>query len=318
MVSKNELIKKIKEHQVNLDKIKKEISKILVGQEKVVDKILKVIICNGHALIEGVPGLAKTLIIRALSQSTGCKFSRIQFTVDLLPTDILGITSFERERGFFVVKGPIFSNFVLADEINRAPPKVQSALLECMQERQVTIGKETFPLESPFFVLATQNPLESLGVYPLPEAQLDRFIFKILIKYPSLHEEKDILEQNISTQKFDSYNITPVITPENIIQMQKDVKEVHLSKEVEEYIVKIVDSTRNPKKYDIESGKFIEIGVSPRASIGLFIASKAQALMKGKCFVTPQFVKEIAHDVLRHRIILKYEGYAESGVITEI
>jgi len=322
VAQKKEINSRVKQHQEEIRAIKKEISKIVVGQEDVITKVLRAVVSDGHVLLEGVPGTAKTLMVRAISQVTGCKFNRIQFTVDLLPTDILGITSFERERGFFVVKGPIFSNFILADEINRAPPKVQSALLECMQERQVTIGKETFPLDLPFIVLATQNPLESLGVYPLPEAQLDRFIFKIKVNYPNTEEERMILDRNINLHHFDSYGLKTVVSPDAILEMQNDVKEIYISKEIEDYIVKLIDATRNPAKYNISLGNYIEAGASPRASIGLFIASKAEAMMKGKLFVTPHNIKEVAYDVLRHRIILKYEGYAEGissdNVIAEI
>lgn len=311
MVPEKDIITRVKEDKQDLSRIKKEISKMVVGQDDVIDKTLRAIISNGHVILEGVPGIAKTLIMRSLAITTGCGFNRIQFTPDLLPTDLLGITVYEKEKGFTVIKGPIFSNFILADEINRAPPKVQSALLECMQELQVTIGKETFYLEPPFIVLATQNPLESLGVYPLPEAQLDRFLFKIRVTYPNLENEKIILNKNISIQSFDSYNLKKIVNPKRIIEIQNNVKDIKISKDIEEYVVKIVDATRNPKEYSVELGKDIEVGASPRASIGLFIASKADALLKGNYFVTPQNVKNVAHDVLRHRIIVKYEGQAE-------
>jgi MoxR-like ATPase len=305
-----------------LDAIRKEIKKVIVGQDRVVDGLLIGLVSNGHILVEGVPGIAKTLIVRTLAEVTGCKFNRIQFTVDLLPTDITGITAYSKEKGFYVVKGPIFSNFVLADEINRAPPKVQSALLEAMGERQVTIGKETFQLPSPFFVMATQNPIESAGTYPLPEAQTDRFLLKLLMFYPNTSEEKDILKQNISLNKFEDFGLNPVILPEEILEMQQIVKQVYVDKNVEEYIVRIVDATRNSAKYGISLGKYIEWGSSPRGSINLYLASKAKALIEGKNFVNPQFVKEIAHDVLRHRIILNYEGMAENikidDIITEV
>jgi len=305
-----------------LDAIRKEIKKVIVGQDRVVDGLLIGLVSNGHILVEGVPGIAKTLIVRTLAEVTGCKFNRIQFTVDLLPTDITGITAYSKEKGFYVVKGPIFSNFVLADEINRAPPKVQSALLEAMGERQVTIGKETFQLPSPFFVMATQNPIESAGTYPLPEAQTDRFLLKLLMFYPNTSEEKDILKQNISLNKFEDFGLNPVILPEEILEMQQIVKQVYVDKNVEEYIVRIVDATRNSAKYGISLGKYIEWGSSPRGSINLYLASKAKALIEGKNFVNPQFVKEIAHDVLIHRIILNYEGMAENikidDIITEV
>jgi len=311
----------IKDQKI-LNEIKKEISNVVIGQEKVINGFLRALLSDGNVLVEGVPGLAKTLIVRALSRVMGCGFSRIQFTPDLLPTDIIGITAYEREKGFYVLKGPIFGNFILADEINRAPPKVQSALLECMQEKQVTIGKETFPMPLPFFILATQNPLEQLGVYPLPEAQVDRFLFKIDIGYPNLKEEQIILNNNITTNKFENFSLKPKMSAEKILEMQDNVKKIYLDKKIEKYIVQIIDATRNPDKYKIKLGPYIEWGASPRASIGLFIASKAEALMQGKTFVTPQYVKEVAYDVLRHRVILNYEAQSENikvdDVISEI
>jgi len=311
----------IKDQKI-LNEIKKEISNAVIGQEKVINGFLRALLSDGNVLVEGVPGLAKTLIVRALSSVMGCGFSRIQFTPDLLPTDIIGITAYEREKGFYVLKGPIFSNFILADEINRAPPKVQSALLECMQEKQVTIGKETFPMPLPFFILATQNPLEQLGVYPLPEAQVDRFLFKIDIGYPNLKEEQIILNNNITTSKFENFSLKPKMSAEKILEMQDNVKKIYLDKKIEKYIVQIIDATRNPDKYKIKLGPYIEWGASPRASIGLFIASKAEALMQGKTFVTPQYVKEVAYDVLRNRVSLNYEAQSEDikveDVISEI
>jgi MoxR-like ATPase len=291
--------------------IKEEMGKVIVGQAEIVDSLMEALLCNGHVLVEGVPGIAKTMTVRTLSAITGGQFSRIQFTPDLLPTDIVGITTYEEGRGFYSVKGPIFANFVLADEINRAPPKVQSALLEAMQERQVTIGKESFALPTPFFVMATQNPIESLGTYKLPEAQIDRFMFKLQMGYPNTEEELKILHQNATLKRFEEFKLNTVMTPEIILRAQQDVKKVYLDKKVERYIVSIVEATRNPEKYKLETGKFIEYGTSPRSSIALFIASKAHALVKGNGFVTPMDVKEVAHNVLRHRIILNYEGQAE-------
>lgn len=321
-MDKKKFDEKKTENQKIIANIKKEISKSVVGQEKIINAFLRALISNGNVLVEGVPGLAKTLIVRTLSVVMGCEFNRIQFTPDLLPTDIVGITAYEREKGFYVLKGPIFSNFILADEINRAPPKVQSALLECMQEKQATIGKETFNMPMPFFVLATQNPLEQAGVYPLPEAQIDRFLFKLSIGYPNLKEEQGILESNITIKKFESFNLKPVMSAEKILDMQDKVKEIYLDKKIEKYIVQIVDATRNPDKYKVKLGKYIDWGASPRASIGLFIASKAEALMQGKNFVTPQYVKEVTYDVLRHRVILNYEAQSENikveDVISEI
>jgi len=309
---------KVTKDQKIINNIKKEISNIVVGQETVINGFLRALLSDGHVLIEGVPGLAKTLIVRALSIVMGCGFSRIQFTPDLLPTDIIGITAYEREKGFYVLKGPIFSNFILADEINRAPPKVQSALLECMQEKQATIGKETFGMPLPFFVLATQNPLEQLGVYSLPEAQVDRFLFKINISYPNLKEEQVILNNNITTRRFDDFSLKPIMTPQKILELQDDVKKIYLDKKIEKYITQIVDATRNPADYRVKLGRYIEWGASPRASIGLFIASKAEALMQGKTFVTPQYVKEVAYDVLRHRVILSYEAQSENIKVEDV
>lgn len=306
----------------DIQKIREEVAKVFVGQEHVVNNCIKAVLCNGHVLVEGVPGIAKTLLIRSLASVSGCKFKRVQFTVDLLPTDILGITAYDRIRGFYTVKGPIFSNFILADEINRSPPKTQSALLESMQERQVTLGKETFQLDEPFLVVATQNPIESAGTYPLPEAQIDRFLFKIKMSYPTIEEEQKILHSNISLSKFEYFGLKPVMDGKRVIEMQELTKKIYLSEEIEKYIVRIIDATRNPQKYKVKTGRYIEFGASPRASIGLFIGSKAEALINGEKFVTPDDVRNTAYEVLRHRIILNYEGQAESinsdSIITEI
>ena len=308
----------IKKCKTDLDKVKAEVARVVVGQEKVVDALIKAVLANGHVLLEGIPGIAKTLVIRALASAAGCKFKRIQFTPDLLPTDIVGITSYEEKKGFFVVKGPIFANFILADEINRAPPKVQSALLEAMQEKQATIGKETFPIDLPFFVLATQNPIETLGVYPLPEAQIDRFLFKTEMLYPTKEEEKKIIERNITLNKFEDYKIKSILSQKRILELQQITKKIAHSDKIKEYIVDIVDSTRYPKKYGIKTGEYIELGTSPRACIGLFIAAKADALMGGETYIRPHHVKNVAFDVLRHRIILNYTGQAEGIKIDDI
>lgn len=298
-------------YHTDIKAVRSEIAKAVVGQERVVTDFMIALVANGHVLIEGVPGLAKTLLIRTLSEVMGCKYSRIQFTPDLLPSDILGITTYEKERGFYVLKGPIFANFVLADEINRAPPKVQSALLEVMQEKQVTIGREGFQVDPPFFVLATQNPLENLGTYPLPEAQMDRFLFKIFIDYPTLEEERLILTQNITSRTFESIDVKPVTGQEKILRMQDDVKSVYCDDKIESYIVRIIDATRNPDRYGIKLGKYLEFGASPRGSIGIYISAKADAMLSGKTYVTPQNVKNVAPNVLRHRIAINYEGQAE-------
>lgn len=313
-VGKN-LIRKCKE---DLDAVRAEVGKVVVGQEATINGMIRALLANGHVLLEGIPGIAKTVLIRALAKTTGSKFKRIQFTPDLLPTDIVGITSYEKEKGFFVIKGPIFSNFVLADEINRAPPKVQSALLEAMQEKQATIGKETFPIEEPFFVLATQNPIETLGTYTLPEAQVDRFLFKLYMKYPTSEEEKKIIEQNITIRPFEDFKINPVLSPGRIIKLQELTKNIMHSDKIKEYIVDIVNSTRHPDKYGIKTGKYIELGASPRASIGLFIGAKADALLKGDTYIKPQNVKDVAFDILRHRLILNYAGQAEGVKVDDI
>ena len=307
---------RLERYHKDIDIIKKEIKKVFVGQEYIVNGLLRGILANGHVLIEGLPGLAKTLVTRSIASVSGCRFSRIQFTVDLLPTDITGITAYDQRKGFYTVKGPIFANFVVADEINRAPPKTQSALLEAMQEKQVTIGRDTFTLEEPFFVIANNNPIESSGVYTLPESQLDRFLFKLKIGYPTEEEEQLILKQNMTLQKFEDFNLKPIMSPKRLIEMQQFVKSIHLNEEIEKYIIKLVNATRNPSNYSIKHGKYIEYGVSPRASIGLYIASKAEALLSGNAYVTPQHVKNVAPDVLRHRILLNYEGQAE-GIKTE-
>jgi MoxR-like ATPase len=300
-------------------KLRKEIAKAVIGQEEIVDDLIRAILCDSHVLVEGVPGIAKTLTIRALAEASGCEGKRIQFTVDLLPSDIVGITTYTPKKGFETIKGPIFANFVIADEINRAPPKTQSALLEAMQERQVTIGKKTYQLPPPFFVMATENPLETSGVYPLPEAQVDRFLFKLLMEYPKPDEETIIMEKNMTLENFEDFDIKAVTSGEKIISMQQLVKRIYLGDKIRKYILDIVNLTRTK---NIEHGKYLEWGASPRASIGMFIASKANALMRGRNFVMPKDIKEVAHKILRHRIILTYrakaEGVDSDKVIDEI
>jgi len=292
-----------------LEEIKREMAKIIIGQEEIIHGILRAIICNGHVLVEGVPGVAKTLIVKSVAKVLGCEMKRIQFTVDLLPTDITGIMSYTPKEGFKMVKGPVFANFVLADEINRSPPKTQSALLEAMQEREVTISRETHKLPNPFFVMATENPLEVSGVYTLPEAQIDRFLFKLLIEYPSTEDEKDILNQNVYLKNFDDYNLRSVLSPKKILELQGKVKEVFTSEAIRNYIVRIVKETREKGS---EYSKYISYGASPRASIAIYIASKAEALMNGRNFVTPKDVGVVVYPVLRHRIILNYGAEAEN------
>lgn len=303
--------KKVKFYQDKFKEIKAEIAKIVIGQHEVIDGLIECLISNGHALVEGIPGIGKTLLVRTLARIAGCAFSRIQFTPDLLPTDIVGITTYEEGKGFFTVKGPIFANFVLADEINRSPPKVQSALLESMQERQVTIGKETFKLPAPFFVMATQNPIEQLGTYKLPEAQIDRFLYKLLMTYPEPEDEIKILKTNITLYDFEAYDLRRVLTPDDIIRAQDFVKAIYLDNKIETYIINIVEATRKPAKYDIKLGKYIAFGGSPRSSIALFISAKAHALVKGRSHVMAHDIKEVAYNCLRHRILLNFEGEAE-------
>ena len=289
----------------------------IVGQKHLVDSLLIALLANGHVLLEGVPGLAKTLAIKTLSQLIDAKYSRIQFTPDLLPADVIGtmVYSIQKEK-FLVKRGPVFANFVLADEINRAPAKVQSALLEAMQERQVTIGDSTFALEEPFLVMATQNPIEQEGTYPLPEAQVDRFMLKVVIDYPSLDEEKKIIRENIAGEM---PKVTPVTTAEEILRARDVVREVYLDEKIEQYIADIVFATRYPDRYGLRDLKdMISFGGSPRASINLAKAARAYAFIKRRGYVVPEDVRAVAHDVLRHRIGLTYEAEASNITSEEI
>lgn len=291
-------------------KIYDEIKKVIVGQEYLVERLMIGLLADGHVLLEGVPGLAKTLSVRTLARIISTKFQRLQFTPDLLPADLIGTLVYNpRSTEFTVKKGPIFANIILADEINRAPAKVQSALLEAMQERQVTIGEQTFKLDQPFLVLATQNPIEQEGTYPLPEAQVDRFMLKLRITYPNKKEEKQILERMSSTQQIDS--VTPVVTPDDIFRARKVVDQIYIDEKVKDYILDIVFATREPSTYRIDVGNYIAYGASPRASIALTLAAKAYAFIHGRGYVTPQDVKNIGMDVLRHRLIITYEAEAE-------
>ena len=290
---------------------------IIVGQKHLVESLLIGLLSDGHVLLEGVPGLAKTLAIKTLASLIDAQYSRVQFTPDLLPADVIGTMVYsQKDESFQVKKGPIFANFVLADEINRAPAKVQSALLEAMQERQVTIGKQTFPLPEPFLVLATQNPIEQEGTYPLPEAQVDRFMLKVVIDYPKLEEEKLIIRQNINGEKF---NVKPILKADEILEARKVVRQVYLDEKIERYIVDIVFATRYPEKYDLKELKdMIGFGGSPRASINLALAARTYAFIKRRGYVIPEDVRAVAHDVLRHRIGLTYEAEASNMTSDEI
>ena len=299
----------VKKYARVLSEMKVEIGNVLIGQKKIVDDLLCALLCNGHVLVEGVPGIAKTLAIKALAKVSGCESKRIQFTVDLLPTDIVGITTYTPQKGFEIIKGPIFAGFVIADEINRSPPKTQSALIQAMQEKQVTIGKKTFELPKPFFVMANQNPIETSGVYTLPEAQVDRFLFKLMMGYPEYGEEERIMEENVSLKQFEDFNIRAITSPNELIKMQELTKEIYLDKRIKKYILDIVQKTRTK---DFEYGQYIEWGASPRASINLFIASKAKAFMGARNFVIPKDVKSVVYAVMRHRIILSYRAKAEN------
>ena len=309
---------KVKSESGFVEALKTEISKVIVGQKYLVDRLLVGLLANGHILVEGVPGLAKTLSIKTLSQAINTKFMRIQFTPDLLPADLIGTLVYNPKEGTFTTKkGPIFANIILADEINRAPAKVQSALLEAMQERQVTIGENTFKLGEPFLVMATQNPIEQEGTYPLPEAQIDRFMLKINITYPNKEEEHKILKEMSFTDK--EIKVNPVIQPDDIVRARKVVNEVYMDEKIEKYIIDIVFATREPSKYKLEDlGGLIQYGASPRASIYLTLASKAYAFIQGRGYVTPQDVKSIGVDVLRHRVIISYEAEAEEKTSEDI
>lgn len=312
-----ELNEKIQRESEFVDLIQLEVNKVIVGQKHLVDSLLISLLSNGHILLEGVPGLAKTLAINTLSQCIQAKFSRIQFTPDLLPADLIGTLIYsQKNENFTVKKGPIFSNFILADEINRSPAKVQSALLEAMQERQVTIGDQTYKLDEPFMVLATQNPIEQEGTYPLPEAQLDRFMLKVVISYPTKEEEQRIIRINIAKE---FPQAKAVVSPENIVKARESVKEVYLDEKIERYILDIVFATRFPQDYKLEKFKdMISYGVSPRASIFLTMAAKANAFIKRRGYVIPEDVRAVCHDVMRHRIGLTYEAEAENITTEDI
>jgi MoxR-like ATPase len=324
-MNKTLTIKELNEHiekeSAFVDIINIEMQKVIIGQKHLLDSLLIGLLSNGHILLEGVPGLAKTLAVSTLAETIDAKFSRIQFTPDLLPADLLGTMIYsQKKEEFMVKKGPLFTNIVLADEINRSPAKVQSALLEAMQERQITIGDETYKLEEPFLVLATQNPIEQEGTYPLPEAQVDRFMLKVVIDYPNKDEEKLIMRENLAHE---FPNATAILKPADILKARKIVRDVYMDEKIERYILDIVFATRYPENYELEKYKnMISYGSSPRASINLGLASKAFAFIKRRGYVIPEDVRAICHDVMRHRMGLTYEAEAENitseDIITEI
>ncbi|MDD7985406.1 MoxR family ATPase [Lentisphaera marina] len=301
-----------------LNHIKSEVAKVVVGQSELIERLLIAMLSNGHVLIEGVPGLAKTLTISTLAQALNVDFSRIQFTPDLLPGDVIGTQVYnQKTHEFSAHKGPVFANMVLADEINRSPAKVQSALLEAMQEKQVTIGGETYKLDQPFLVMATQNPVEQEGTYPLPEAQLDRFLFKLCVTYPDFDEEHEVMKRMASNKELETVN--NVLNPEEIIKMREVVDQVFSSEEIERYIIRLVDATRFPAKYGLDHlNRYISHGVSPRASISLLKASKVYAMMQARDFVLPDDVKVMAKDVMRHRISISYKAEADEKTTDDI
>ena len=321
MVDISVINEKIKQESAFIELLKQEIGKAIVGQKDMVEKLIIGLLSNGHILLEGVPGLAKTLAIKTLSFAMKAKFQRIQFTPDLLPADLIGTMIYNQKDGDFKIKkGPIFANFILADEINRAPAKVQSALLEAMQEKQITIGQETFKLEEPFLVLATQNPIEQEGTYPLPEAQIDRFMLKVNITYPNKDEELNILRQNVNTE---TPQINPVVKKEEILNARKVLQQVYTDEKIERYILDIVFASRNPKEYGLDNlVELISYGASPRASINLALGAKAMAFIRRRGYVIPEDVRGICQDVLRHRIAVTYEAEAEDitseNVVEEI
>lgn len=313
-----ELEDRIKVESEKIREVKSEIAKSVIGQDYMIERLVIGLLTGGHILLEGLPGLAKTLSVNSLAKTIKAKFRRIQFTPDMLPADLIGTNVFNPKEGTFAPKkGPIFANIILADEINRAPAKVQSALLEVMQEKQVSLAGETYPLDKPFLVLATQNPIEQEGTYPLPEAQVDRFMMKLKVSYPSKNEEREILSR-VTT--FDQSNdLRQIITPEQVLTMRKMVEDVYLDEKIKDYIVDLVDATRHPDQYGLSGlTPLIEIGASPRATITLAIAAKAYAFLQGKGFVSPQDIKVVAPDVMRHRVLISYEAEAEEKTSDDV
>jgi MoxR-like ATPase len=305
----NEINQKVRNESSFVEQLVGEVHRVIVGQKYMIERLLIGLLTRGHILLEGVPGLAKTLAVKTLSSAIDAKFRRIQFTPDLLPADLIGTMIYNQKDGSFSPKkGPLFANMVLADEINRAPAKVQSALLEAMQERQVTIGDQTYPLDEPFLVLATQNPIEQEGTYPLPEAQIDRFMLKLKIDYPDQQEERQILDL---MSRDDPISVARVVTPADILRVREVVKEVYVDERIKDYIIRLVFATRKPQEFKLDLKDLIQFGASPRATIYLAQASRAHAFIKGRGYVTPEDIKAVGMDVLRHRIILTYEAEAE-------
>ncbi len=312
-----QITQRVEEKSVFVNELMGQLEKVIVGQRYMLERLMIGLLSNGHVLIEGVPGLAKTLTVTTMARAIKASFSRLQFTPDLLPADLIGTQIYRpSDSTFYVKKGPIFANIILADEINRAPAKVQSALLEAMQEHQVTIGDQTLKLPEPMMVLATQNPIEQEGTYPLPEAQVDRFMLKVKISYPTKEEERQILDQMAKTNN--DISVEPVITPETILEVRQLIDEIYIDDRIKDYIVNIIDATRNCKDYGLDLSDLIAYGASPRATIYLTIAARAHAFMQGRGYVTPQDVKSIGMDVLRHRVIVSYEAEAEEKTSEDI
>jgi MoxR-like ATPase len=316
-VDVQQIKEQVVKHSEAFENVRNEVRKVLVGQDVMLSRLLIAMLTGGHVLLEGVPGLAKTTAIKALARAVHCKFNRIQFTPDLLPADLIGTLIYNpREGSFSTKKGPIFANLILADEINRAPSKVQSALLEAMQERQVTIGDQSYLLEEPFLVLATQNPIEQEGTYPLPEAQVDRFMLKVVVDYPSKVEERKVMDTVLDQIQRE---VKPVLEPTQLADAKRTASSIYMDDKVKDYVLDIVSATRNPEAFKMpELKNLIEYGASPRASINLCLAARAHAFLSGRGYVTPQDVKEIAYDVLRHRVILTYEAEAEEKTSEDV
>ena len=318
-LSDDEMQEKAEHFSEIMHRMENEIQKGYIGQEDVINKIMLTVCAGGNILLEGVPGLGKSLLVEQLGRVVeDTEFNRIQFTPDKLPSDIVGVEAYNEDKGFYVEKGPIFSNFILADEINRAPPKVQSAMLEAMQEHKVSIGDETFHLPEPFFTMATQNPVEQGGTYPLPEAQIDRFLFKIYLDYPKKKNEQKIIDMNANIMDDEDFNVNEVVTRQDVKDLQEFAKQVTVRPEIKEYIVDLVSASRNPEDYDLEYGDYIEWGCTPRASINLALAGRAHALYEERHYVTPEDIRAVVNEVFIHRIMLNYEGEAQGIEIEDI